>query len=223
MNVSVFLPELLPVPVPFPSPAPAPVPVSPNRRLICKGIGRVLHERKRYLNPDGSKPVLYCNSCKAGAPHSERIDRTMRCCCRFILSQEPDFVEQRPWLEEVVIQLGFNMIYYPKYHCELNFIEIIWGWMKRVHRENCTYNLADLENEESGLAHTMNDLLPISFVRRTMNHCLRWMAFYRKGLTGPLLEYAVKKFKQHRQISAGLIQEIRESYDHKMSKSKSMI
>ena len=33
---------------------------------------------------------------------------------------------------------------------------------------------------------------PIAFVRRVSNHCLRFMAGYRVGLTSAVLEYAVK-------------------------------
>ena len=34
--------------------------------------------------------------------------------------------------------------------------------------------------------------MPIAFVRRAFNHCLRFMAGYRVGLTGAVLEYAIK-------------------------------
>ena len=33
----------------------------------------------------------------------------------------------------------------PKYHCELNYIEMIWGWAKSHHRRTCTYNYKDLK------------------------------------------------------------------------------
>ena len=39
-------------------------------------------------------------------------------------------------------------------------------------------------------------------MRRVFNHCLRFMAGYRVGFTSAVLEYAVKKYKSHRRLSA---------------------
>ncbi len=89
---------------------------------------------------------------------------------------------------------------------------MIWGWIKNYHRKTCTYDFADLENETTGLMHTITSMLPISFVRRAFNHCQRWMAYYRKGLTGPILEFAVRNYKSHRTIPDRLIDEIREKF-----------
>ena len=36
-----------------------------------------------------------------------------------------------------------------------------------------------------------DELMPISFVRKAFDHCLRFMHGYRSGLVGPVLEYAV--------------------------------
>ena len=62
------------------------------------------------------------------------------CCASYVLSQEPDFQEQKEWLTEVVNAEGFDIVFFPKYHCELNYIEMIWGWVKSYHRRTCTYN-----------------------------------------------------------------------------------
>ena len=45
------------------------------------------------------------------------------------------------------------------------------------------------------------------FVRRALDHCFRFMDGYRKGLTGPVLEYAVKKYKSHRRLFSSLLVE----------------
>jgi len=66
-----------------------------------------------------------------GAPSVEedlKEDSTLknvvqRVCCLI----EPDFLEQKEWLTEEIEMLGHKIIFYPKYHCELNFIENIWG------------------------------------------------------------------------------------------------
>ena len=46
-----------------------------------------------------------------------------------------------------------------------------------------------------------DELMPISFVRKAFDHCLRFMHGYRSGLVGPVLEYAVEKYKSHRRLS----------------------
>ncbi len=64
--------------------------------------------------------------------------------CFFLDSNEPDFLEQKEWLTTVVEAVGFTIMFFPKYHCEFNFIEMIWGWCKSHHRRTCTYNYNDL-------------------------------------------------------------------------------
>ena len=47
----------------------------------------------------------------------------------------------------------------------------------------------------------MNELMPISFVPKAFDHRSLFMHGYRSGLFGPILEYAVKKYKSHRRLS----------------------
>ena len=46
--------------------------------------------------------------------------------------------------------------------------------------------------------------MPIAYVRRALDHCLRFMAGYRVGLSGVVLENAVKKYKSHRPLSSSI-------------------
>ena len=71
-----------------------------------------------------------------------------RCCGRHTLSQEPNFLEQEEWLTEVVKDCGHQIIFFPQLHCELNFIEMVWGWMKSYHRRHCTYNYNHLKTDQ---------------------------------------------------------------------------
>jgi hypothetical protein len=52
------------------------------------------------------------------------------CCCRHILFLQPDFVSQKPQLQELIESRSHLCNFYPKYHCELNFIEQYWGAAK---------------------------------------------------------------------------------------------
>ena len=51
--------------------------------------------------------------------------RSNTCCTRYVLSQEEDFMVREESSDEVVERVGFNVTFYPKYHCELNFIELV--------------------------------------------------------------------------------------------------
>ena len=82
-----------------------------------------------------------------------------------------------------------------------NFIEIVWAWAKAHHRSTCTYKYNDLK---TGLPGTFDELMPISFVRKAFDHCLRFMHGYRSGLVGLVLEYAVKKYKSHCRLSPNI-------------------
>jgi hypothetical protein len=52
------------------------------------------------------------------------------CCCRKVLCCQPDFVNQKPVLKELIIACRHICNFYPKFHCELNFIEQYWGAAK---------------------------------------------------------------------------------------------
>ena len=126
-----------------------------------------------------------CVSCREQA---EKDDPSVTCCLYHILSNEPDFKSQKSWLSETVEKYpGCQLIFYPKFHCELNFIGMVWAWAKAHHRSTCTYKYNDIKN---GLLVTLNKLMPISFVRKAFDHCLRFMHGYRSGLVGAVLKYA---------------------------------
>ena len=57
------------------------------------------------------------------------------CCCRRLLYNEPDFRSVVSLVEQECSQRNFEVLFLPKFHCELNFIEQCWGYAKRVYRE----------------------------------------------------------------------------------------
>ncbi|KIK72661.1 hypothetical protein PAXRUDRAFT_21729 [Paxillus rubicundulus Ve08.2h10] len=56
------------------------------------------------------------------------------CCCRRILYNQPDFSNVESLLETTCKARGFSVLFLPKFHCELNFIEQCWGYAKRLYR-----------------------------------------------------------------------------------------
>jgi len=117
---------------------------------------------------------------------------------------EPDFLAQKGAIEELIENAGHKCIFFPKFHCELNFIERYWGAAKRYLRENCDYSW-------EGLKKTVPESLesvPLITIRKFSRKCWRYMDLYRKEISGKLAEYAVKKYRSHRRIPDGVIEEL---------------
>ena len=64
------------------------------------------------------------------------------CCARRVLGAERDFQDQRQEEEEA---LGHRVLFYLKFHCELDFIERYWCRAKWFARENCGYDFEALK------------------------------------------------------------------------------
>ena len=56
------------------------------------------------------------------------------CCSQRTLFMQPNFVGQKSHLKELITSHGHICDFYPKFHCELNFIEQYWGTGKLCYR-----------------------------------------------------------------------------------------
>ena len=117
---------------------------------------------------------------------------------------QPDFKNQKCALEEAILEAGHLCIFYPKFHCELNFIERYWGKAKKYTREKCDYTWEGLLNT---VPEALNSI-DVTTIRRFARKSWRYMDLYRNGITGKLAEYAVKKYRSHRRIPEYIIQEL---------------
>ena len=85
------------------------------------------------------------------------------CCCRRILYTQPDFVTVESLLETHCKARGYQILFLPKFHCELNFIEQCWGYAKRLYRQfPASSKEADLESNVLAAL----DLIPLITMRR---------------------------------------------------------
>jgi hypothetical protein len=78
------------------------------------------------------------------------------CCCRRLLFSQPDFVNQKSHLEELITSRGHICDFYPKYHCELNFIEQYWGAAKLRYRSSPKTN--DIDAMEGNIKACLDDV-----------------------------------------------------------------
>ena len=61
-----------------------------------------------------------------------------------ILSQHDDFKNEKNSLETLLSGKGHTAVFLPKFHCELNGIERVWGHSKPLTRAYCNYMMASL-------------------------------------------------------------------------------
>ena len=52
------------------------------------------------------------------------------CCAKRVLSLQEDFQSEKPELQILIEKAGHICIFLPKFHCELNPIELYWGYAK---------------------------------------------------------------------------------------------
>lgn len=85
------------------------------------------------------------------------------CCCRRLLFSQPDFASQQSELEEYITFRGHICDFYPKYHCELNFIEQYWGAAKYIFRNGPRVST---ESELEDKVRECLDRVPLSKIRK---------------------------------------------------------
>ena len=92
---------------------------------IFKGMSKILNE---HALTEEAKLKAECKGFKCEKD-------VMNCCQWWVLYSQPDFIDQESALEITCKTKGFEVIFLPKFHCELNFIEQCWGHTKRVYRQ----------------------------------------------------------------------------------------
>jgi len=167
---------------------------------VPKGIKVVLMERGLW--PSGGIRLDCADSCPVGSSS---------CCARAILAAQADFQAQRSGIAEIVEDAGHAVEFYPKFHCECNFIERVWGEAKRVARAECDYLFGSLLVKVPRILSE----IPLAKIRRFQQRAWRYIHAYSLGLSGPLAEWAVTKYRSHRRVQ-GTMDELLEEMEKEM-------
>ena len=102
--------------------------------VIPKEIKMILAERGCL--PIGSLPRAKCSQprCANSLTYPAKKTNTPYCLAR-ILANHKDFFEQKSALEEILLARGHKCLFLPKFHCELNPIEMYWAYCKNLYRQ----------------------------------------------------------------------------------------
>ena len=108
-----------------------------------------------------------------------------------ILSQHDDFKNEKNSLETMLTGKGHTAVFLPKFHCELNGIERVWGHSKRLTRAYCNYTIGSL----SETVPWSLDSIPVETIRNYIQKSRVYMFAYLGGDTPATeMEMTVKKF-----------------------------
>ena len=118
-----------------------------------------------------------------------------------ILANHPDFKEEKNALATFVEGKGHKALFLPKFHCELNGIERVWGHSKRIARAYCSYSLLSLRET---VPFALDSVTPEN-IRNYINKSRVYMFAYLGGsIPGSEMEKTVKKmskeYKSHRRV-----------------------
>ncbi|KAF8574367.1 hypothetical protein K439DRAFT_1649791 [Ramaria rubella] len=156
-----------------------------------KGMKLILEERGFTEESDkwAECPAFKCENTKAA------------CCCQQILFNQQDFSH------------GHIAFFYPKFHCELNFIEQCWGAAKYRYRMlPPTSNEAQMERNVRESLDSVDILKIRRLIHYTYANCsAQFMHAYRSGLDGTMAAWANKRFHRHRVLPDTLMKSLEKS------------
>jgi hypothetical protein len=171
---------------------------NPGLRNQAKGIKQVLIERELWpesgRRPDNTPFNLECRTPDGKRGCSDKYGD--HCCARRLLGSQKDFQEQKGRLQEEVEAAGYTVIFYPKFHCELNFIERFWCAAKYWLRDNCLYSLDGLRKNLPKALHSVSS----ASINRYYRHCVRIIEAYTDGQQYGTKEFKERMYRGHRQV-----------------------
>jgi hypothetical protein len=168
-------------------------------KVTPKGIKQVLMERGIWR--EGLK--LECKEKWKDAEGKEHTRRSCGkgvrdCCARRLMANQQDFLEQKGMLEEEVHKRGHLVLFFPKFHCECNWIEYFWGDAKRRTREQCDYSWDGLKRTVPRVLESTDEIR----ISRWFKKSARIIEAYREGIAYGTEEFRERCYKSHRRVKA---------------------
>jgi hypothetical protein len=90
-------------------------------KMSCKVLDQLLHEAQAAADEpleESGNTILQVDS-----SHTD-------CCIKKMIANQQDFRSERPLIQLIIEEAGHKCWFLPKFHCELNPIEMYWEWVK---------------------------------------------------------------------------------------------
>jgi transposase len=94
-----------------------------------------------------------------------------------ILSNHHDFKEEKTQVEHTVAKWDMKCLFLPKFHCELNPIERVWGQSKVYARAHTNFTLIKLRQ----LLDPALDSVSVDLIRKYFRKARDYEQAYREG------------------------------------------
>ncbi|KAI7954431.1 hypothetical protein MJO28_004831 [Puccinia striiformis f. sp. tritici] len=130
-------------------------------------------------------------------PTTNNIDPS--CCWSKIMAMQSDFVNKRPLLQAIIEDAGHACLFLPKFHCELNPIELFWSYIKQAYRKQS--HLCKTFPQSKALFEEIRKSCPLISIRKYFRRTDRQLSIYQLGYSGPASPLLMKMYKTHRCIS----------------------
>lgn len=122
----------------------------------------------------------YKNKCEVG-----NLD-----CCKWALELQPDFTQQKPLVQETIKVAEHLCLFFPEFHCELNYIEFFWAEVKKYLCDHCNYTFDTLKDNITKALESV----PLVTIQQWGHQMYRWMKAYHSSLGTSATQLQVKKF-----------------------------
>ncbi|KNE99663.1 hypothetical protein PSTG_07156 [Puccinia striiformis f. sp. tritici PST-78] len=126
---------------------------------------------------------------------SESTDSKI-CCWSKITSQQSDFANEQPLLQAIIEDAGHICLFLPKFHCELNPIELFWSYIKESYQKQA--HTAKTFPSSKILFEEVRQSCPLITIRKYVRRTDRQLSVYREGYSGAESEALMKLYTSHR-------------------------
>ena len=116
-------------------------------------VGRCASCSKSQLHKDADRRAVLAESTAhedntamddaRNGPETSSTPDNDWCCIYRVLSQQEDFCSEKPLIQTVIEGAGHICLFLPRFHCELNPIEMLWGYGKYSMHRSDTYHICD--------------------------------------------------------------------------------
>ncbi|KAF9503743.1 hypothetical protein BS47DRAFT_1374462 [Hydnum rufescens UP504] len=163
-------------------------------KTVLDSNSHLVNEKQQMCNskfPDGSPQSLYF---PPGHEHAGQFQGMVRTLEEQGIDTKGLKAHQKSRPEELAAQHGFEVSFYPCFHCECNFIESNWGYAKQIYHQ-----YPESSDEKTLEQNVLNALesVPLISMCCFFTHSLQFMYAYHKGLNGAQAAWVNKKYHGH--------------------------